>query len=111
MLIFLNIISVRVSFAKRILVSLVRVIGVADINSSRASLLRNVILAAQEVTSIPHQPPLQGRGANGGSGGKAPEGPAPPGARQRKWIYGLGAQKAPMPHEFWGSPFGCPQNE
>ena len=38
--------------------------------------------------------------ANGGSGGKAPEGPAPPGARQRKWIYGLGAQKAPMPHEF-----------
>ena len=34
----------------------------------------------------------------GGSGGKVPKAPAPPGARQRKLIYGRGGPQAPRFH-------------
>lgn len=34
-------------------------------------------------------------GANGGSGGKAPQGPVPPGTTQRKLIYGKGGLEPP----------------
>lgn len=55
---------------------------------------------------VPHSPlrslrslPIpKGMGANGGSGGKAPQGPVPPGARQRKQIYGIGGPEGPRLH-------------
>ena len=57
--------------------------------------------AAFGKTSLParlNPSPSAKADVKGGSGGKVPKAPAPPGAAQRKYIFGLGGPQGPRCH-------------